>query len=111
MKVFGTTKMEITLVFGVTVRKKISLMASGNPGMALSEEFGTILKILKLLVHGVMKMAQNKELGLRILMNHQSSMIPHLKKKIQMSQPVVNLRVNLVTPLNTNVLKALFALM
>ena len=93
------------------MRKKISLMESSNPGMALLEEIGTILKILKLLVHGVLKMDQCKGLGLRILTNQQSSMIPHLKKKIQMSQPVVNLRVNLVTPLNTNVLKALFALM
>ena len=45
------------------MRKKISLMESSNPGMALSEEFGTILKIPKPQVHGVLRMAQPTELG------------------------------------------------
>jgi hypothetical protein len=54
-------------------------------------------------------MAQSLELGLRILMIQQSCMTPHLKKKIQMSQPVVNLREKIVTLLYKNVLKASFA--
>ena len=98
--------MENILVFGVTVRKEISLMACGNPGMALSEDFGTMMKVLKPLVHGALKMNQCKGLGLRILTNQQSSMIPHLKKKNQMSQQVVNLRVKFVNLLyKMNVLK------
>ena len=109
MMVFGITKMEKTLVFGVTVRKKISLMESSNPGMALSEDFGTMMKVLKPLVHGALKMNQCKGLGLRILTNQQSSTIPHLKKN-QMSQQVVNLRVKFVNLLyKMNVLKVSIA--
>ena len=94
-------------MFGVTVSQKISLMANGSLGMALLKESGTLTKFLKPQVHGVLKMAHKMGLGPRILTTQQLSMTPLLKKKIQMSQPVVNLREKFVKLLyNLIVLKA-----
>jgi hypothetical protein len=53
MTVFFIVKTDKILPFGVTVSKKINLMADGKPGPALQEEFGTMMKVLKPLVHGV----------------------------------------------------------
>ena len=50
-------------MFGDTVRKKINLMANGNPGMALLKESGTSMKVHKPQVHGVLRTAQAMELG------------------------------------------------
>ena len=42
MTVSFIVKMENILVFGVTVKKMINLMASGDPGKVLLKELGTL---------------------------------------------------------------------
>ena len=55
------------------------LMANGSPGMDLSKEFGTLMKILNLQEHGDMKIVHSMELGSTIQTIHPSSMTtPHM---------------------------------
>ena len=57
------TSTEKTPEFGNTAMDLMEMMANGKPGMDLSKEFGTLMKVCKPKEHGDTKIAHSMELG------------------------------------------------